>query len=385
MGIRKPLFDHKLRLRQPSGSSGTVTSVAGGVGITNTPEPITTTGTVDLDINSLTSETSLADGDLFPFVDVSSGTDPDDQRKVTFANIKAAIPRVTSVAGGVGITNSPEPITSTGTVDLDVNSLTTETTLADGDLFPFVDVSVGTTPSAQRKTTLDRLRVFTSVSDHLTAWRQLNSTTTTTFTAVGMPGIATTAAGGTTNVSDATGRWVRYDSSTTVNTNAGWTVQASLLDTQAQFKPDNTFIVRTGPASSDISAVRIWVGFFSGDPMASDTAGSGAGGNVMAFRYSTNAADTNWQSYTEDGADNNNVQDTGVVVAAATIYHLRIKVVTSSLIEFYINNVLVTSHITNLPSGTAGLGTIAAARNLTAGTTRRFDISRHNMIEATAA
>lgn len=73
------------------GGGGTVTSVAGGVGITNSPEPITVAGTVDLDINSLTSETSLASGDLFPFVDVSVGTSPADQRKVTFANMGSQI------------------------------------------------------------------------------------------------------------------------------------------------------------------------------------------------------------------------------------------------------------------------------------------------------
>lgn len=67
---------------------------------------------------------------------------------------------VTSVAGGVGITNSPEPITTTGTVDLDINSLTTEPTLASGDLFAFVDVSVGTSPSAQRKVTLGDIATF---------------------------------------------------------------------------------------------------------------------------------------------------------------------------------------------------------------------------------
>lgn len=73
------------------GGSGTVTSVAGGVGITNTPEPITGAGTVDLDINSLTSETTLATGDLFAFVDVSVGTSPSAQRKVTFGNIAAGL------------------------------------------------------------------------------------------------------------------------------------------------------------------------------------------------------------------------------------------------------------------------------------------------------
>jgi hypothetical protein len=73
------------------GGSGTVTSVAGGVGITNTPEPIVAAGTVDLDIFTLTTETVPADGDWFPFDDVSVSTSPSGQRKVTLADLRTAL------------------------------------------------------------------------------------------------------------------------------------------------------------------------------------------------------------------------------------------------------------------------------------------------------
>lgn len=84
-------FTGKLDMVGGGGGAGSVTSVAGGVGITNTPEPIVGVGTVDLDINSLTTETTLASGDLFAFVDVSVGTSPSAQRKVTFGNIAAGL------------------------------------------------------------------------------------------------------------------------------------------------------------------------------------------------------------------------------------------------------------------------------------------------------
>lgn len=71
--------------------SGTVTSVEGGVGITNDPEPITSSGVIDLDINSLTTEAAPAGGDLIPIVDVSVGTTPASQRKVTLASILALV------------------------------------------------------------------------------------------------------------------------------------------------------------------------------------------------------------------------------------------------------------------------------------------------------
>ncbi len=214
----------------------------------------------------------------------------------------------------------------------------------------------------------------------LTAWRQLNTTIATTFTGVGMANPATS---GTPSIAhDATGRWIDYDTGNVINSNAGWTIPGAINETELQFRPEATIIVRTG---SDITNVRIWVGWFSGDPMASDTAGTGAGGNVIAFRFSTNASDSTWQSYTEDGANNNTVKNTNTTVSASTIYRLRPKVVSTSMVEFYINDVKVTAHTETLPGATAGLAIVAAIRNLVAGPpSRHFQISRMNFTEATA-
>lgn len=97
------------------GGSGTVTSVVGGVGITNTPEPIVGAGTVDLDINSLAAESVLSPGDFFPFVDIdAAGTPIAQQRKVTFANLLAAeaaagdfLAQYLLLTGRTGATNNP--------------------------------------------------------------------------------------------------------------------------------------------------------------------------------------------------------------------------------------------------------------------------------------
>lgn len=85
------------------GGGGSVTSVAGGVGITNTPEPIVGAGTVDLDLFSLTTETLPVAGDWFAFVDVSVGTTPAAQRKVTLADLTTAIQAAGSLIDGVGV------------------------------------------------------------------------------------------------------------------------------------------------------------------------------------------------------------------------------------------------------------------------------------------
>jgi len=76
------LYFHPNSMGGGGGGSGTVTSVAGGVGITNSPEPITTTGTVDMDIHSLTANT-VATGDEIACQDVSVGNTPADQRRTT--------------------------------------------------------------------------------------------------------------------------------------------------------------------------------------------------------------------------------------------------------------------------------------------------------------
>ena len=74
-----------------AGGGGTVTSVGGGVGWTPTPDPIVGAGVGNLDIFDLTAETALAAGDWFAFVDVSVGTTPASQRRVTFANLGIAL------------------------------------------------------------------------------------------------------------------------------------------------------------------------------------------------------------------------------------------------------------------------------------------------------
>lgn len=58
----------------------------------------------------------------------------------------------TFITNGDGVAGDP-------TIDLDINDLTTETSLEASDLFAFVDVSVGSTVAAQRKVTLGNIAV----------------------------------------------------------------------------------------------------------------------------------------------------------------------------------------------------------------------------------
>lgn len=154
------------------GGGGTVTAVAGGVGITNTPDPIVGAGSVNLDINDLTAESTLAAGDLFAFVDVSVGTTFADQRKVTLGDIAAFIgsssgadcttaPTLLCLAGRTGTANDPlistnafGSVTGTGAAGLAgiflglALNARTETEVTGNYISPFRNTATWTGPNA---------------------------------------------------------------------------------------------------------------------------------------------------------------------------------------------------------------------------------------------
>jgi hypothetical protein len=93
---------------------------------------------------------------------------------------------------------------------------------------------------------------------------------------------------------------------------------------------------------------RLWVGIVSagGATLQTDTPGT-AGLNVAAFRYSTNASDTNFQCVTSD-ASSQTITDSGV--AADTNPHQFTIVKSGSAYKFYIDGTLVATNTTHLPT-----------------------------------
>jgi hypothetical protein len=101
---------------------------------------------------------------------------------------------------------------------------------------------------------------------------------------------------------------------------------------------------------------RLWVGIVSagGATLQTDTPGT-AGMYVAAFRYSTNASDTNFKCVTADGASQT-VTDSGV--AADTNPHQFTIIQSGSSYKFYIDGTLVATNTTHLPTGTLALADI---------------------------
>lgn len=110
------------------------------------------------------------------------------------------------------------------------------------------------------------------------------------------------------------------------------------------------------------SSVRYWVGFFSGNPNASDAPAV----RHAAFRLSTSAGDTSWKCITSNGGAQT-IKDSGVVVPttyAGARYQLEIHW-HEYRVDFYINNSFVGSSAATLPANVcswyATVTTLAAA------------------------
>jgi hypothetical protein len=110
---------------------------------------------------------------------------------------------------------------------------------------------------------------------------------------------------------------------------------------------------------------RYWVGLFSASPVASGVPNI----HAVAFRYDTGVDGTAfWRTVSIAGTGASaNVTTTSVAVAINTAYKLRIRVVTTSKVEFYINNVLVATHTTTLPTSSTLLGYGCQVTTLTTG------------------
>lgn len=187
--------------------------------------------------------------------------------------------------------------------------------------------------------------------------------------------LALTANGTASALVDATGAYINYLSSTAASSLAGWTNTSTDI-VEPQILPELIVVLKTGAAASDIANLRIWVGIQSGaGALGTDTPGA-SGVSTLLFRYSTPAGDTTWQATSADGASDT-VADTGVVVAVDTRYVMRIKVVSTTSVEYYIDDVLVATLTTTLPAATTGLRPRAHTVNALVGTARNLRLRKY--------
>lgn len=186
-----------------------------------------------------------------------------------------------------------------------------------------------------------------------------------------------TATGTAAAFQDTTGSYINYTSTTLASAIAGWTNTTTDV-VQTQLLPDLLVVMKTGANATDVQNLRIWFGLQNNGlgALGTDTPGATSAGTTLLFRYSTPGGDTTWHATSADGASDT-ATDTGVAVTANTRYALRIRVVTTSSVEYSINGTLVATLTTTLPAGTTGLQPRVYTVNAGVGTARNIRLRKY--------
>jgi hypothetical protein len=199
---------------------------------------------------------------------------------------------------------------------------------------------------------------------------------------VNMPGATTTPEGTGTNADDSTGPYVRWTTSTTINTDAGQPFTPATVFGRASWGAEFRANIKIG---ATLTNARYFVGLFSADPMAS----ADPAVHAAAFRYDTVADGTAfWRLYSNDGTTTGLVtpltatiqRGVGTIVASQR-YDLRIKIealqgAAPNKIVFFINDKLVGFHSYELPGATTYIMPWAQVRCLAASAARTIDINQ---------
>lgn len=190
--------------------------------------------------------------------------------------------------------------------------------------------------------------------------QELANAGATTLATIGFAA-ASTKTGTVTTADDANGIFHKLRTTSVLNNSAGWLSAFTL--TKTDWLPEFNAYVQLD--TGGIASNRYWVGLFSASPVASGVPNI----HALAFRYDTGVDGTAfWRTVSIAGTGASaNVTTTTVAVAINTAYKLRIVVVSTSKVMFYINNVLVAVHTTTLPTSSTLLGYGCQVTTLTAG------------------
>lgn len=170
------------------------------------------------------------------------------------------------------------------------------------------------------------------------------------YATVGLKDNPTLSATTYSNADSAGGAFLQLATSTTANNVAsivggGGTNSAVWLD----WRPDISLGIRVPNTITDI---RLWYGVFASSPAASDDPAIAGFG----FRFSTNASDTKFQAWSNDGTSGGTITDTGITVQANYAHDLRCIVNdAATAIDYYIDNAWVAQHTSNLPGASTPL------------------------------
>lgn len=197
-------------------------------------------------------------------------------------------------------------------------------------------------------------------------WQLLADPGAASATSVGLL-TAPTLSGTVSSQDNATRPFVRHVTGAVSGNSGG--VLSGFNVTRSGWLSKTAFVYQPG---STITSGRWWCGFTTADLTAVATPTTE---HVAAFSYDTGRDGTVfWRTVTCDGTTAT-VTASSVAFAASTTYNLRIEMNGVTNVLFWIDDVLVATHTTNLPAVTQLLGFQMSVTTLTAAT-RRFEWSR---------
>lgn len=177
-------------------------------------------------------------------------------------------------------------------------------------------------------------------------------TTSTAFTAVGLPSPTLLAGTPTASNADTTYQAIQFETGASNGNASGYA--GPFTTTRITQLPGVYNVVRT-----DASAVTSTYLAFGTSAAALEGLTTLAGANGIRgcwFRYDTGLSDTTWQAVSSDGTTAS-ATDTTVSVAAATTYTLLVDAsLAPGTCRFYVNGVLRVAKQINIPTGSTALG-----------------------------
>ncbi|QDT95559.1 hypothetical protein [Gimesia aquarii] len=116
-------------------------SITAGVGLSGGGD-LSADRTIDLDINELTTEAIASDTDLIAIYDSSAGAIRKQTRANFLAGIGGGVSESQTITAGIGLSGGGD-LSADRTINLDINSLTAESTIDNSDLIAIYDASAG--------------------------------------------------------------------------------------------------------------------------------------------------------------------------------------------------------------------------------------------------
>jgi hypothetical protein len=180
------------------------------------------------------------------------------------------------------------------------------------------------------------------------AWELANHSGASFEKSASFPGMTTSGSSGPTQANDSDGIWISIGTAATSGN--GMNRRTTNFN---EFRRDHGLLMggvfKTGPS---VAALRMWLGLGTA---AMGGSSDPAGVHLAAFRYDTGVPDSFIQCCAKDGTTLN-AQATSQGLSANTVYNWWLDMSDSSKIDFYINESLVGSLSSNLPTATQVMG-----------------------------